>query len=142
MMAAANGILKRRWKKGVQGRSVLQVEHLFRILSPLRERKEDIPLLVGHFAERYSEEHGRKIRGISTPTLDMLMGYHWPENVGGLESRVERAVIGVTFLLPFKAPYLQERVLSWDELCFYLFYKDKPKTGQGGRHGKGQGLCP
>ena len=45
---------------------------------PLRERKPDIMLLADHFLERYSREHGKHIRRISTPAIDMLTSYHWP----------------------------------------------------------------
>ena len=48
---------------------------------PLRERKPDIMLLADHFLERYSREHGKHIRRISTPAIDMLTSYHWPGNV-------------------------------------------------------------
>ncbi|MBM3778232.1 MAG: GAF domain-containing protein [Acidimicrobiia bacterium] len=60
---------------------------------PLRERRTDITLLAEHFLEKYSSEHGRQIRRISTPAIDMLMSYHWPGNVRELENTVERAVL-------------------------------------------------
>ena len=62
-------------------------------LPPLRERKADILLLADHFLERYASEHGKNIRRISTPAIDMLMGYHWPGNVRELENTIERAVL-------------------------------------------------
>ena len=62
-------------------------------LPALRERKEDIPLLVQHFLEKYSEE-SRKGRLILTPeALDRLMSYDWPGNVRELENVIERAVV-------------------------------------------------
>jgi Nif-specific regulatory protein len=60
---------------------------------PLRERKPDILLLVDHFLEKYSIEHGHHIKRISTPAIDMLMAYHWPGNVRELENAIERAVL-------------------------------------------------
>src|SRR5205085_11900219 len=60
---------------------------------PLRERKPDILLLVDHFLEKYSIEHGHHIKRISTPAIDMLMSYHWPGNVRELENAIERAVL-------------------------------------------------
>ena len=60
---------------------------------PLRERKPDIMLLADHFLERYSREHGKHIRRISTPAIDMLTSYHWPGNVRELENTIERAVL-------------------------------------------------
>jgi Nif-specific regulatory protein len=60
---------------------------------PLRERKPDILLLVDHFLEKYSIEHGHQVKRISTPAIDMLMSYHWPGNVRELENAIERAVL-------------------------------------------------
>jgi Nif-specific regulatory protein len=60
---------------------------------PLRERKPDIMLLADHFLEKYSREHGKRVRRISTPAIDMLTSYHWPGNVRELENTIERAVL-------------------------------------------------
>jgi len=60
---------------------------------PLRERKEDIPLLVQHFVKKYSKKTGRKIKETSKKVIDSLMAYDWPGNVRELENIIERAVI-------------------------------------------------
>jgi Nif-specific regulatory protein len=60
---------------------------------PLRERKTDVLLLADHFLERYAIEHGKHVKRISTPAIDMLMSYHWPGNVRELENALERAVL-------------------------------------------------
>ena len=60
---------------------------------PLRERKTDVLLLADHFLERYAVEHGKHVKRISTPAIDMLMSYHWPGNVRELENALERAVL-------------------------------------------------
>jgi Nif-specific regulatory protein len=60
---------------------------------PLRERKSDALLLADHFLEKYSSRHGKNIKRISTPAIDMLMSYHWPGNIRELENTVERAVL-------------------------------------------------
>jgi Nif-specific regulatory protein len=62
-------------------------------IPPLRERKSDILLLAEHFLEKYEHKHGKRIRRISTPAIDMLMSYHWPGNVRELENAIERAVL-------------------------------------------------
>jgi len=60
---------------------------------PLRERIEDIPLLVDYFMKKHSRETGRKNVTISTRGLETLMNYHWPGNVRELENVLERAFI-------------------------------------------------
>jgi Nif-specific regulatory protein len=60
---------------------------------PLRDRKADMLLLADHFLEKFSREHGKVIKRISTPAIDMLMSYHWPGNVRELENALERAVL-------------------------------------------------
>ena len=60
---------------------------------PLRERREDIPLLVSHFAKKYSEKIGKKIESVSQLTIDRLMQYPFPGNVRELQNIIERAVI-------------------------------------------------
>jgi formate hydrogenlyase transcriptional activator len=60
---------------------------------PLRERPEDIPPLVAHFAEKYGQRFGRRISRIDRKTLDVLQAHSWPGNVRELENSVERAVI-------------------------------------------------
>jgi Nif-specific regulatory protein len=62
-------------------------------LPPLRERKPDVLLLANHFLEKFSREHGKHVKRISTPAIDMLMAYHWPGNVRELENVIERAVV-------------------------------------------------
>jgi len=62
-------------------------------IPPLRERKEDIPLLVQHFLTGYSTLHKKKIKGISSEVMEKLCEYHWPGNVRELENVIERAVI-------------------------------------------------
>jgi DNA-binding NtrC family response regulator len=62
-------------------------------LPPLRERREDIPLLLDHFLVRFSEENGRSGLHFSPDALKLLMDYGWPGNVRELENAVERAVV-------------------------------------------------
>ncbi|HXG45890.1 MAG TPA: sigma-54 dependent transcriptional regulator [Gemmatimonadales bacterium] len=60
---------------------------------PLRDRREDIPLLVHHFARRAAEEIGVTVTGIAPETIDLLLRHAWPGNVRELKNAVERAVI-------------------------------------------------
>jgi formate hydrogenlyase transcriptional activator len=59
----------------------------------LRERVEDIPLLVAYLVQRYASKMGKKINGIDKKTLELFQAYHWPGNVRELQNVVERAVI-------------------------------------------------
>jgi DNA-binding NtrC family response regulator len=60
---------------------------------PLRERTEDIPVLVNHFISRLSAETSKRVVGISQPALEMLKTYNWPGNIRQLENAVYRAVV-------------------------------------------------
>ncbi|MBW1887962.1 MAG: sigma-54-dependent Fis family transcriptional regulator, partial [Deltaproteobacteria bacterium] len=62
-------------------------------MPPLRERKEDIPLLVDHFLRRFAQETNKPIDNISREALDEMMLYEWPGNVRELENAIERAVV-------------------------------------------------
>ncbi|HEV2489234.1 MAG TPA: sigma 54-interacting transcriptional regulator [Candidatus Acidoferrales bacterium] len=60
---------------------------------PLRERKEDIPLLVRHFAQKHARELNRQIQTIPREALDAILQYSWPGNIRELENFIERAII-------------------------------------------------
>jgi Nif-specific regulatory protein len=60
---------------------------------PLRERKPDILQLANHFLEKFSLQHGKNVKRIATPAIDMLMCYHWPGNVRELENAIERSIV-------------------------------------------------
>jgi two-component system response regulator PilR (NtrC family) len=61
-------------------------------IPPLRERREDIPLLAEHFLSQFSQEMGKKVARISSEAMSRLLAYHWPGNVRELENVIERAV--------------------------------------------------
>lgn len=63
------------------------------VLPPLRERREDIPLLANHFFNFYREKNRKELKAISGKAMDLLVRYNWPGNVRELENTVERAVI-------------------------------------------------
>ena len=82
--------------------------HVIRIqLPPLRERRDDIPLLAKHFLKKYSTEMGKDIVGITSQALQKLLRHNWPGNVRELENTIESAValagenqIGADLILP------------------------------------------
>ncbi|HKE09588.1 MAG TPA: sigma-54 dependent transcriptional regulator [Candidatus Acidoferrum sp.] len=69
----------------------LNVIHLH--LPPLRERREDIPLLLAHFLERFCQENAKSLRQFTPSAMKLLMDYDWPGNVRELENVVERSVV-------------------------------------------------
>jgi DNA-binding NtrC family response regulator len=76
-------------------------------LPPLRERREDIPLLAEHFLQRISSELGRDVNGVSAGALKLLMNYDWPGNVRELENVIERAIVTC------RNGMLEEQDFSW-----------------------------
>jgi len=62
-------------------------------LPPLRDRREDLPLLVAHFIQKLSREMGKEVRGISAEGLAVLEQYRWPGNIRELENAIERAIV-------------------------------------------------
>lgn len=65
------------------------------IIPPLRQRSEDIPLLVHHLISSFNQEYGRCVEQISEEALQILVGYHWPGNVRELENILGRAIINM-----------------------------------------------
>ncbi|HSS96344.1 MAG TPA: sigma 54-interacting transcriptional regulator, partial [Terriglobales bacterium] len=63
------------------------------VMPPLRERRTDIPLLAGHFVEKYSQKCAIKPKRISSEAMSCLMNYSWPGNVRELENAIERALV-------------------------------------------------
>jgi PAS domain S-box-containing protein len=62
-------------------------------IPPLRERREDIPMLVRYFIDRYARKAGKQIRSVSNKTLELLQSYPWPGNIRELQNVIERSVI-------------------------------------------------
>jgi len=60
---------------------------------PLRDRKEDIPLLANHFLQKFNLANSKKIEGISGEAMEIMIGYNWPGNIRELENVIERSVV-------------------------------------------------
>ena len=94
IIAATNRDLKEMIRAGRFREDLYYRLNVFPItMPPLRQRKEDIPLLVDHFVAKFNKKIGKKIDSISKDTLNSLQEYHWPGNVRELESVIERAII-------------------------------------------------
>ncbi len=94
IMAATNRDLEAAVKAGEFRQDLYYRINVFPMhLPPLRDRKDDILLLADHFANKYGEKMGKKIRRISTTAINMMFAYHWPGNVRELENCIEYAVL-------------------------------------------------
>ena len=94
VLAATNADLDRALEAGTFRMDLYYRLHVFPIrIPPLRERREDIPLLVQHFLERFAARYDRAHLKIRGRTMDALAAYTWPGNVRELENVIERAVI-------------------------------------------------
>jgi two-component system response regulator GlrR len=94
ILAASNKNLEEEVKAGKFREDLFYRIYVILIyLPPLRERKEDIPLLAGHFLEKYSKQAGKKITGFSSSASQKLLRHHWPGNVRELENTIESAVV-------------------------------------------------
>jgi len=94
VLAASNKVLQEEVKKGTFRDDLFYRLNVVPItLPPLRERKEDISLLIEHFLKLYNDKNGRSVQGFHPRALDALMRYSWPGNIRELENVVERCVI-------------------------------------------------
>jgi len=94
LVAATNKDLEKAITAGDFREDLFYRLNVFAIfVPPLRERRPDILLLADHFVEKFSREHGKKVKRISTPAIDMLASYHWPGNVRELANAIERATV-------------------------------------------------
>jgi transcriptional regulator with GAF, ATPase, and Fis domain len=94
VIAATNRDLKKAVANGTFRQDLFYRLNVFPItLPPLRERKDDILMLVEYFIQRYATKAGKSIRSIDKKTLDLLQTYNWPGNIRELQNVIERSVI-------------------------------------------------
>jgi two-component system response regulator AtoC len=125
VIAATNQPLEPLIKKGTFREDLFYRLNVVSItLPPLRERKEDIPLLANHFLQKFSEEHHKAISHISPEALEILMRFDWPGNVRELENTIERALI--LSPLPIILPEDLPQKLLGSEQAGGPSYSEKP----------------
>ncbi|TMB72629.1 MAG: PAS domain S-box protein, partial [Deltaproteobacteria bacterium] len=94
VLAATNRDLKAAVAMGTFRQDLFYRLNVFPIQLPsLRERADDVPLLVEYLIERYAKKAGKKIRNIRTKTLELFQAYDWPGNIRELQNVIERAVV-------------------------------------------------
>jgi DNA-binding NtrC family response regulator len=94
VICATHRDLKEEIRKGRFREDLFFRLHVFTIqLPPLKERREDIPLLVHYFIEKFNGETGKRVQGVAPSALALLQAYPWPGNIRELRNTVERAMI-------------------------------------------------
>jgi DNA-binding NtrC family response regulator len=94
ILSATNKNLKEEVEAGRFREDLFYRINVFTIhIPPLRERKEDIPLLLNHFIKRYNDEFGKNVEKISPELMEFFMDHRWPGNIRELENYVERAIL-------------------------------------------------
>jgi two-component system response regulator HydG len=87
------------------------------VVPPLRERREDIPLLAGYFLAKYNKEREKGVTGISDSAVKLLIEYDWPGNVSELENVIERAVV-----------LAKGRTIESEDLWYYELTVDRERS--------------
>jgi formate hydrogenlyase transcriptional activator len=94
VIAATNRDLEAAINAGMFRSDLFYRLNVFPIEIPaLRERREDIPLLVGYFIDRYAKKAGKSFQAVNKKSLDLLQAYSWPGNIRELQNIIERSVI-------------------------------------------------
>src|SRR6185369_16994624 len=94
LVAATNRDLKRAVAEGRFREDLYYRLNVIAVnVPPLRDRRDDVPLLVDHFLTRFRDKNQKSISGLSRAALDAMTAYHWPGNVRELENAIERAVV-------------------------------------------------
>ncbi len=123
VIAATNRDLEKAIKKGEFREDLYYRLNVFPMnVPPLRERKEDIPLLINHFIKKYAAKTGRQIKETSQKVMDRLVEYDWPGNIRELENIIERAVIlsnngriTIGSWIPENKKMVQKNILTLEE---------------------------
>jgi two-component system response regulator PilR (NtrC family) len=94
LIAASNRDLEAAVREGVMREDLFYRLNVIPIHLPaLRERHEDIPILVAHFIQKFGKELGKEVRGVTPEAMAVLERHHWPGNIRELENAIERAIV-------------------------------------------------
>ncbi|HTY78816.1 MAG TPA: sigma-54 dependent transcriptional regulator [Candidatus Bathyarchaeia archaeon] len=94
LIAASNRDLEGAVQEGILREDLFYRLNVIPIqLPPLRDRREDIPLLVAHFLQKFAKELGKDVRGVTPEAMAVLERHHWPGNIRELENVLERAIV-------------------------------------------------
>ncbi|MDH4101064.1 MAG: sigma-54 dependent transcriptional regulator, partial [Nitrospirota bacterium] len=130
LIAATNRDLKESVKEGRFREDLYFRLNVIKItLPPLRERREDIPLLVEHFLKKYAEQERKNVNSVSPEAMKQLLDYHWPGNVRELENTMERALV-----------ICQGNTITSDELPYEMTLSN-PSVSSGGMVMPAENAC-
>lgn len=129
VIAATNRNLRERIRQGLFREDLYYRLNVVPIhMPPLRDRREDIPLLIRHFLAKFGKETGKEGLYLTPAASEVLMSYHWPGNVRQLENTMERAVLlasGAPILPEHVQAYLQDNKSGQDPLASGIRYEGR-----------------
>ena len=118
LLTATNRNLEEEVKKGTFREDLFYRVHVFPItLPPLRERREDIPLLASHFLEKFAKKLKRPVARLTPQALEFLSWFDWPGNVRELENEIERTMILAGQEGEIRAEHLSEKIKGSSEMA-------------------------
>jgi len=120
LICATNKVLEDAVRQGTFREDLYYRLNVIQIhVPPLRERKEDIPLLIDHFVRIHADKNRKKVKGITDEAMKHLMKYHYPGNIRELENIIERAIV-----------FARREYISLEDIPVVLFPKGiEPATG-------------
>src|SRR3989339_178967 len=119
VISATNIDLKKAVKDGKFRQDLYYRLNVFPVYAPaLRERKEDVPLLINHFISIYNRQFGKDIHGVSKEAMELLVNYSWPGNIRELRNVIERLVV-----------LSKEDIISHKRLPLDILFPDEDKGG-------------
>ena len=117
VISATNKNLKEELKKGrFRDDLYYRLDVIHVKLPPLRERKEDIPLLANHFLSSYSQKVGKQVGRLEDDVMDLLVNYSWPGNVRQLENEIKKMVTFVSPGANLTVEYVSEEIRDADQM--------------------------
>ena len=126
VMAATNVDLREEVRAGRFREDLFFRLNVFPIrITPLRERREDIPLLMTHFLTKFSRLHGRRLSGFTQRAVDAMLSYDWPGNIREVENVIERGVILAADSGAIDTPHLFTSGEHFDDQRFALDHEGK-----------------
>ena len=119
LIAATNKDLTQQIKKGEFREDLYyRINVVPIVIPPLRERKEDIPLLIEHFIKKHNDENNKRVRGVCPEVLEWMVDHDWPGNVRELENMIERmvALTPNEYIQPSELPFPFMKAAKMDGL--------------------------